>query len=99
MLTVQSLEPASNSVSPSLLAPLPLVRAHTLSLSKINIKKMLPNTLTMGKYFISFERKISPKEDVIPKTTFKYVQSRVSLVSNEMLSSLLAKYTARMPSA
>ena len=35
MLTTRSLEPASDSVSPSLSAPLPLV----LSFSKINIKK------------------------------------------------------------
>ena len=37
VLTAQSLEPASDSVSPSLSAPPPL--ALCLSLSKINIKK------------------------------------------------------------
>ena len=41
VLTAQSLEPASDSVSPSLSAPPLLVRALSLSLSlsKINIKK------------------------------------------------------------
>ena len=39
VLTAQSLEPASDSVSPSLsAAPLP-PRSHSVSLSKINIKK------------------------------------------------------------
>ena len=36
VLTAQSLEPALDSVSPSLLAPLPLVPDLSLSLSKIN---------------------------------------------------------------
>ena len=39
MLTAQSLEPASDSVSPSLSAPLPLVLGLSLSLSKINEHK------------------------------------------------------------
>ena len=41
VLRVQSLEPASDSVSPSLSAPPLLVLALSLSLSKINIKKIL----------------------------------------------------------
>ena len=36
VLTAQSLEPASDSVSPSLAAPLPLALCLSLSLSKIN---------------------------------------------------------------
>ena len=36
VLTAQSLEPAPNSVSPSLSAPLPLSLSLSLSLSKIN---------------------------------------------------------------
>ena len=39
VLTAQSLEPASDSVSPSLSAPPPLMLTVSLSLSKINIKK------------------------------------------------------------
>ena len=39
MLTAQSLDPASDSVSPSLSALTPLTLCFTLSLSKINIKK------------------------------------------------------------
>ena len=42
VLTAQSLEPASDSVSPSQSSPPPLVLSH--SLSKINIKKFLKNT-------------------------------------------------------
>ena len=36
VLTAQSLEPASDSVSPSLSAPPPLMLARSLALSKIN---------------------------------------------------------------
>ena len=36
MLTAQSLEPASASLSPSLSAPLPCLHSLSLSLSKIN---------------------------------------------------------------
>ena len=39
VLTVQSLEPALDSVSPSLSDPFPLALSLSLSLSKINIKK------------------------------------------------------------
>ena len=42
VLTAQSLEPASDSVSPSLSAPPPLMLS--LSLSKINIKKNFRNS-------------------------------------------------------
>ena len=40
VLTAQSLEPALESVSPSLSAPPPLVLSLSLSLSKIKIKKI-----------------------------------------------------------
>ena len=40
VLIAQSLEPASDSVSPSLTAPLPLTLCLSFSLSKINIKKL-----------------------------------------------------------
>ena len=40
VLTTQSLEPASDSVSPSLSAPPPLMLCLSLSLSKINTKKL-----------------------------------------------------------
>ena len=40
VLTAQSLEPASDSVSPSLSAPPPLSLSLSLSLSKISIKKI-----------------------------------------------------------
>ena len=45
VLTAQSLEPASDSVSPSLYAPPPLMLclSLSLSLSKINIKKINNN--------------------------------------------------------
>ena len=41
VLTAQSLEPASDSVSPSLSMPLPHSRSVSLFLEKINIKKKI----------------------------------------------------------
>ena len=46
VLTAQSLEPASDSVSPFLSLPMPRLCSVSLSLSKINIKKIFFNFLS-----------------------------------------------------
>ena len=43
VVTAQSLEPALDSVSPSLSLSLPLPSSHSVSLSKINVKKIFKN--------------------------------------------------------
>ena len=48
VLTAQSLEPASNSVSPSLSLLLP--HSHSVSLSKINLKKKLKKILNQESF-------------------------------------------------
>ena len=47
VLTAQSLEPALDSVPPSLSLPLPRSHSDSLSLSKINIKKLKKNLCIM----------------------------------------------------